>query len=142
MGAPGRRFVSFLVLSEGLSGADLSARLGPEGEPRSRGQSVRVGPLVVVSPSNRWQLKSLLSPSAVVEDHLDDLYRRVKPLTSDLRKLVAEGAECILRVVQYMPNDPSSGYGVPIAHEWVVLLAQVGGRVDIDLYVEERDASA
>lgn len=137
----GRRVVRFSLYSETLPGEALQRAIGMGGDvTRSVGDVVQLGPLTVESRSNYWQLDSGLDESDYVESHLDALYERLAPLRPRLRELTQSGCTAMLHVVQYMPNE-FQGHGIPIEADWVSMMADLGGSIDIDLYVEDSTGS-
>ncbi len=110
--------------------------LGPADEPvESVGDTV--GPLgaLRVRTESTWVAVSGLPESSVVEEQLAALFRRVDAALDRLRGGGTAPIRGLLRIVQYLPSDEPQGHGFLLGREWVRLLAETDGVVDIDQYV-------
>lgn len=131
-----RRYVHFVVASTEWTGADLLEHLGPADEPvESVGDTVGPPGALRVRTESTWIAVSGLPESAEVEEQLAALFRRVDAVLGRLRGRGTAPIRGLLRVVQYMPSDEPQGHGFVLDHEWVSLLAETHGVVDIDQYV-------
>jgi hypothetical protein len=131
-----RRYVHFVVASAEWTGADLLEHLGPADEPvESVGDTVGPPGALRVRTESTWIAVSGLPESAEVEEQLAALFRRVDAALDRLRGHGRAPIRGVLRIVQYLPYDESQGHGFVLGREWVSLLAEIDGLIDIDQYV-------
>jgi hypothetical protein len=147
LGPVSERLAEFVVSGAGLSGPDIQARIGlpadrlhtagaeyiARGRRRRRVDTAWV--ICSVAPSGQ---EPRVDATEEVEQHLDWLFEVLKPVRAELRALRDDGAEFLLRVVQYMASTEFQGHGIPINAAWISMLSELGGRVDIDQYVRSR----
>lgn len=135
MGA--RRLVQFVVTSGALTGAELLSLLGPADEPvETFGDTVgRPGALRVLEKS-AWVVSSGLGETASVEAHLAALHGKVRAVVAGVA-LSGETptVEGMLRIVQYLPSSEPQGHGFTIGSEWIEILGELNGVLDVDQYV-------
>lgn len=132
-----RRFVEFVVSSKVLTGAELLHRLGPADAPvETFGDAVGRPGAVRVLEWSSWVVSSGLEETASVEAHLSALHGRVRAVVDGV---VASGeaptVEGMLRIVQYLPSSEPQGHGFTIGPEWIEILGELNGALDVDQYV-------
>jgi hypothetical protein len=90
----------------------------------------------IPAKENSWVLFERGDSSADMSDLIDSLSRRVMPLRAGLVALRNRGCAIKLDLVQWItPADPV-GPGFVLGAEVVDLIAEVGGFIDVDQYVD------
>jgi hypothetical protein len=81
-----------------------------------------------------WDIAPIVAAESSIEDQLDSLYSRVE---ASFRRIDPQSTDlsCKLQIVQTLTVKQLQSRGLSIDNKWVTLLAEAGGRVDIDQYV-------
>ncbi len=69
------------------------------------------------------------------ETHLDQLWSDSSLLRAALESVPEGSVESALRVIQYVPSDEPSGFGVPFSAEWVRAVGDLNGFIEVDQYL-------
>lgn len=143
-GPASERLAEFVVSGAGFSGSDIGARIsltadrvhtaGDDYVARG-GRRRRVDTAWVIGSVAPAGQEPRVDSRAEIERHLGWLFETLKPVQAELRAVHDDGAQCILRIVQYMDSTEFQGHGIPVTDAWISLLADLGGRIDIDQYV-------
>jgi hypothetical protein len=129
---PARSSASLVILSEELSGKELTELVGlPADEQWNRGDRAH-------APGRfaGYMLGSRLAESATPAEHLTDLLDRIGPNAARVRAIVADGRISSVRVWlgHHIPNwNP----GLSLSAEHLTRLDKLGAGLEIDIYVTE-----
>jgi hypothetical protein len=128
MGRPSRK-VRFLVVSDGLSSAEITEALDVEPDEASDGDAPRF------PDESSWGLVAYGSGSDDLAELIARVLDRVRPLVPAIQKLRAADPEvvCLLRLVQYIGPDPV-GPGFVLEADQMQILVEVGAFLDVDQY--------
>ncbi len=129
--------VRLIVASEELSGPDLASLFGAADEPvQSVGDEKAFLGQKTEADESTWTLRSASAPGAPMASHLDELYERAaRALASAIPAVEDLPLYAVLRIGHYMAAGEFQGHGIAIGPEWIRLLAQLNGFVDIDQYI-------
>jgi len=129
---PARSSASLVILSEDLSGEELTDLVGlPPQERWDRGDhSYAPGRFA------GYKLGSRLAESATPEEHLTDLLDQIEPVTARVQALVGDARIASVRVWlgHHIPNwNP----GLSLSAGHLMRLDKLGAGLEIDIYVTE-----
>ena len=119
------RKVAFLVVSDRLTAGELADAIA--GDPDRATSGAERFPT--------WELHAVGSGRDDVSLLVEEVVSRVRPLRDTLNALRATdpSLRCLLRIVQYVGDDPV-GPGFAIDAEAVALLAGLGAFIDVHQY--------
>jgi Domain of unknown function (DUF4279) len=127
----------FYAESRTLTSTELVALIGHAGDELVEKDSLRPGRPVTSS----WELRSGLEREAPLWEHLPALYARLQPLTEQLARLAGLDVGLGLNIVRWFEEEPgpasqrtSPGLGFALDTNWLRLLADLHGDLDIDEY--------
>ena len=90
--------------------------------------------------TNGWRLSPGLDKSGTLEDHLDALFSKIKPVLSNFSNLphsTEKELSCAIHIYHDKSN-PDEEHNIPAIHlerEHIEILNQLGAEFDLDLYV-------
>lgn len=128
-----RRIVEFTVVSETVTPAELTARLGPGDQVTVRGEPGRITGRP--AKENAWTLLAEGGPDDDVDSLIETTLHRVAPLEAELTALSAQDCTSVLRIVQYLSATDPTGPGFVLETGQLALLTRLGAFVDVDLHV-------
>lgn len=79
---------------------------------------------------------SRLPPTEPVVEHLRGLWETATEVFPVLAKIAPDSIECGVSIMQRMSPTDEVGPGFHIESRWVKAVADVGGEIDVDLYVD------
>lgn len=94
--------------------------------------------------TNGWLLSSELGKHAELNDHINALFSKIKPVLSNFNKLprsTEKELSCVI-YVYHQKGNPEEEHSTPAIHldrEHIMLLNQLGTEFDVDIYVLPED---
>jgi hypothetical protein len=83
---------------------------------------------------------SPLPPTERAEDHLTALWDLAGRVFAVVREIQPDLVNCGISITQRMSAEDETGPGFHIESRWISALAEVGGEIDADLYVDYPEA--
>ena len=123
------------IFSDKLTPDQLSSRIGIQHEwAKVKGDPKRPG-VPIYHKQNIWAIRSQISRDKPINEHIDDLLKRIIPVIDILKEISVEQGNyiefgCILR----SEEEPS----LFITKEQIQIISKIGADIDIDLYYHER----
>lgn len=121
------RKVTFIVASDRLTSDRLTDAIGIAGDSTTSRPDLD-------PPQATWEVREAGTGTSDLTAMIHSVLDRVRPVKARLESMCAEeSSACILRIVQYVSDDPV-GPGFAIEAEDVALLANLNAVIDVDQY--------
>jgi hypothetical protein len=123
-------YTELVVLSQTLNPEQLNAIVGMNCD-KSRLAGASIGSSLIRARKNTWIIYSRLPRDLHIENHIEDLLKRVSPITDKIRRLADQpDVEVVFGCVIYTREQPAMDFN----REQVAAICDLGARIDIDLY--------
>jgi len=129
--------VHLTLLSETLSPAEISMRLGVKGDQQwKQGSSIRKGSRAR-HKFNGWAMESAAAPEAPVAEHVNDLLTRLTPRADRLRDLITDGTALLSAKLWIAHHLENWNPGFDLSPRQLSEIASLGVELCVDIYVYE-----
>jgi len=128
-------WAEFVIFDDKLSGSEIRQRLDiPDGHIERVGDWFQPGGTRRQGVLSTFSVRSInhIDRHRPIEQHLQRLMKVIKPTVPQLRVLHADGAGFLLRIIRFMDTSEHRGHGIRINRDWIGLLAELDGMLDID----------
>jgi hypothetical protein len=128
-----KTYVSFRVMSEAMSPAEITARLGLEPDHAWNKGDIRSG-TKISEVENGWELTSRTTGEAQLQHEVARLLDRIAPVANTLKEL---SGSCTIQIscVVYAETPPPLNFSADL----VSRIATTRAALDIDLYITQSE---
>ena len=128
---PERILVRLHIVSNSLTCEELESQIGLSPS-RFMRKGDLIPPTLLVHKSNVWELGSGLQETAPIQDQLEALFSRIKPVAERIAAL-SDVAEILVSCVIYCTSQPD----LYVEPELIRKIGHIGAGLDFDVYWTE-----